>query len=320
MSSVKTLTRLLSDVEVKPKKLIPQVIISTDSRRGLREYMEDVVEVAELSESRLALVICDGHGGDKAAKFACKKIVQRLSSLASTDWNVAKVVKDTSDEWDVLCLQKLGAVRYPSTLDERSRLFSGPQAQTYTREGWHAGTTVVAVVLDVIGKRGVLVNLGDSRGVWKEFVKKRSRLRTTTDHNPSEDDLGPLGGVIIHRSDDVPRINGDLAVGRALGDNSAELMGTIVHDAVVKEFTWTNGPLRVVLASDGLWDVLGNSEVMKVRTGGVPRSESDMSMPNAKTMVDAAVRLKSGDNITVGVIDVYYPTAERCINLRVSSS
>lgn len=276
------------------QKRVPNVAVTTASHIGQRQYMEDFIEVCEVADARIAMVVCDGHGGERAARFAVHRITQALRTLDRNSWDLVGVIQSVSTEWDRQCLERLGAREYPRNAADRAALFANASlTAAYESEGWSSGTTVVAVLLDVINKRGVMANLGDSRGVWKAFSVERSRVRSTRDHTPKLTDLGPLGGTVIHRSNDVPRINGDLAVGRALGDNAPSLMGSVNHGAVQKQFAWDSQELRVVLATDGAWDVINNPEVVL--------------MKSASEVVDKALQRKTADNVTVGMIYVTYP-------------
>lgn len=270
-------------------KKVCNVIISQESLQGARDYMEDFVSVKQLSKNRILMVVCDGHGGSRCAKYTCHAFCEHMSKYPDEDLETC--LGQVSHSWDNMCLTRLKG-DYPQTVEEREELFRKVPTSYYTDE-LHSGTTVVAVLLDLPNQRGHLLNLGDSRMLWKDYGVNRSRLKSTRDHKPDEKDLGPLGGKVTRQQNDNPRVNGDLAVGRAMGDNTRDLMGTIKHDADVKEFTWTGrNHFRVVLASDGVWDVLSNSTVMKMDT--------------AEDVVQASLRAGSQDNVTCGMIDVHY--------------
>lgn len=280
--------------------------ITTDSRKGLREYMEDEVSVVELNDGRIGIVICDGHGGGLCSKYTCSEISNKMNKLKDGEWGLGTIIEQVSNEWDKLCLQKLKTTKYPTTPQEREILFASKELrQQYEQDGYHSGTTVVAALIDPHTKVGVMANLGDSRCIWKDFGRNKGRLRSTKDHTPSENDLGPLGGEIIKERNDVPRINGDLAVGRVVGDNSQELMGSVLHIPVVTKIKW-NGNFRLVLASDGLWDVLKNSKVMKYK--------------NATNLVDAAMKAGTRDNVTAAVLNIIYDDSRNTNLIRIHSS
>ena len=59
--------------------------------------------------------------------------------------------------------------------------------------------------------------------------------------------------------DGIRRVNGDVATGRGIGDNTEDLMGTLKDDADVIEQTY-EPPLRMVVGTDGLWDGIPSKE------------------------------------------------------------
>lgn len=94
------------------------------------------------------------------------------------------------------------------------------------------------------------------------------------------------------------RVNGNLSVSRAIGDGPDKKFVTSDADVVCHEMDGTED--YVVIACDGLWDVLSGLQVMRcvynyLSTGG--------SKPGvAKALVEAACKEGSTDNITVIVI------------------
>ena len=68
-------------------------------------------------------------------------------------------------------------------------------------------------------------------------------------------------------------------------------------------------PLRVVLASDGLWDVIGADEAMDMVSHGPGESDSNTGLLQTATAVtlEAERRTKDtlrGDNITIVIVDL----------------
>lgn len=256
--------------------------------------MEDVIQVVHMDDHRLAMILCDGHGGSRCAEFVCKSLSKMVQKLKT--WEIDEAIATVSKKWDKMCMTELKCRVYPKTLEDRTQAFKHVQPESkYFQDELHSGTTVVVCIMDPIAKLGIMANVGDSRGIWKAIGPTRTRLQSTRDHTPNTSDLGPLGGDIVHQEDDVPRINGDLAVGRALGDNTPELMGTIKHDPVTFRFSWPATHLRIVLASDGVYDVLSNAEVIKA-------ASSD-------AIVSASLKKGSQDNVTAGLIQVIYHDA-----------
>lgn len=107
------------------------------------------------------------------------------------------------------------------------------------------------------------------------------------------------GGFVAHG-----RVNASLAVSRAIGDGylkrpeqKADLVSTTPH---VSSQILTQDDQFVVIASDGLWDVLTYDEVYSMTC--------DLKIQNkkpdyvSKELVQRALALKSRDNVTALVI------------------
>lgn len=77
------------------------------------------------------------------------------------------------------------------------------------------------------------------------------------------------GGNIV--DDDVPRVCGVLAVTRAFGNNT--IKSTVNAEPELSEHAITPDLEYVVIASDGVWDVLSNEDVVRSQLE-VPAIES----------------------------------------------
>ncbi|XP_056849248.1 protein phosphatase 2C 3-like [Raphanus sativus] len=112
-----------------------------------------------------------------------------------------------------------------------------------------------AVVSVVTPEKIVVANCGDSRAV---LCRNGKPVPLSTDHKPDRPDkldrIQEAGGRVIYW--DGPRVLGVLAMSRAIGDNylkpyvSSEPEVTVTDRTEEDEF--------LILASDGLWDVVTN--------------------------------------------------------------
>ena len=118
------------------------------------------------------------------------------------------------------------------------------------------------------------------------------------DHKPSREDeakrIHELGGKVVLWGQ--WRVQGILAVSRSFGDVSLKPYVTAEPEVMEKDITPDD--LYLVLASDGLWDVMTNDAVARFM----------MNMSNfsevARELCYEATILGSSDNITVVVIDL----------------
>jgi serine/threonine protein phosphatase PrpC len=101
----------------------------------------------------------------------------------------------------------------------------------------------------------------------------------------------------------VLRVNG-LAVSRSIGDKSCKLQGVgqiiATPEYATKKLNSDNHFL--ILASDGLWDVIDNEEAIAIVNNGL-RNKTLLN-DIAKTLQTAAIKKGSGDNITVCVVQL----------------
>jgi serine/threonine protein phosphatase PrpC len=115
------------------------------------------------------------------------------------------------------------------------------------------GTTAVAAIIE--NNRLQLVWAGDSRAV---LAKDGKIAFATTDHKPDTERkaIESRGGLVY-----AGRIGG-LAVGRSLGDKQVAQWTS--HEPDIKEFNLDDGYDFVILACDGVWDVLSNEDAVNL--------------------------------------------------------
>ena len=242
--------------------------ISHATRQGGREYQEDVVGVLKLKDGRTLIWVCDGHGGARCAQYITRFLQahgeKHLSKKHRED--LMGLVVNANAAWTQECLKALGVSRPPGDAEERRVLFevtaTAKVREAYERKGLESGSTIALLLVDPVQCRAYWTHVGDSRVVCKPLGQ--GHLRATQDHKPNRKDLGPAGGSITRSKNDVPRINSDIAVGRALGDNTSTLWSSLRQDPHEQlEVSWPRAwTIRFVVGSDGIFDVLSNEEVI----------------------------------------------------------
>lgn len=242
--------------------------------KGRRPYMEDrhlvVTNILEKSDVSLYGVF-DGHGGAAASQYC----VDYLSSIIN------------DSPFNLLQKPKQALTHTFKTLDQR--FLEKAHAQKLDD-----GTT--AIVALFIGTSVQVANTGDSRAI---IVRKNGQtMPLSRDHKPDRNDerdrIARLGGSVVHWG--VWRVEGILAVSRAIGDRM--LKEYVIPDPELVEWKVSTEDMYLVLATDGLWDVLDEAEVgkilLKVRT----------AQEGSEILTQKAFELGSQDNVTVLVIDV----------------
>ncbi|KAK6145393.1 hypothetical protein DH2020_022213 [Rehmannia glutinosa] len=180
-------------------------------------------------------------------------------------------------------------------------------------------TAVVAVVTT---DKVVVSNCGDSRAV---LCRNGVAIPLSVDHKPDRPDelnrIQEAGGRVIFW--DGPRVLGVLAMSRAIGDNYLKPYVISEPEVTITERTAEDECL--ILASDGLWDVVSNETACGVarmclqsrKPPSPPRSPgNDITVTEAgessdKACSDASILLTklalarhSTDNVSVVVVDL----------------
>jgi len=155
------------------------------------------------------------------------------------------------------------------------------------------GCTATCVLF--IGDKGYVAHVGDTR---LAIIRDGMLRRLTIDHRPTNKEeaaaVRARGGMILFIGG-PPRVNGMIAITRALGDR--ELHDALTCEPDVSPVSMTLGSDDVlVLACDGLWDSVGDDAVENIVL-----NEPD-PLKAAEALRNLAYNKGSGDNISVMVI------------------
>ena len=160
---------------------------------------------------------------------------------------------------------------------------------------YHDGSTgIVAIVRD---KKVLVANVGDCRAL---IVSGGRPIQMSIDQKPTNPEeqkrIAAFGGTVVYCMG-VARVNRVLAVSRAFGNRT--LRQVIRPDAEMMQRELTKDDDYLVMASDGLWDVMKNKDVCDYcyspYTHGNPQVISD-------ELVQAALMRGSMDNVTCIVV------------------
>ncbi|GKY94439.1 hypothetical protein MPSEU_000409700 [Mayamaea pseudoterrestris] len=156
-------------------------------------------------------------------------------------------------------------------------------------------------------------NIGDSRAVLSR--NKTSIIELTRDHKPNDpleqQRIERVGGTIVwHGSIDrhgnpVPgtgvwRVNGNLALARAIGDRSERPAVTSEPELSIIQLSKDDD--FVIIATDGLWDVMSSCDCVAFVHALIEEAEEMGPVDYdaiAIMLVEEALRRGSYDNITV---------------------
>ncbi|XP_066362066.1 protein phosphatase 2C 50-like [Miscanthus floridulus] len=260
--------------------------------------------------------VFDGHGGAEVANYCRERLQvllrQELRLLGKDLGETSEV--DMKEHWDELftrCFQRLD----DEVSGQASRLVGGVQESRPVAAENVGSTAVVAVVCS---SHVVVANCGDSRVV---LCRGKEPVELSIDHKPDRKDerarIEALGGKVIQWNG--YRVSGILAMSRSIGDRY--LKPFVVPKPEVTVFPRAKDDDCLILASDGLWDVVTNEEACKVArrqiqmwhknnsvTSSLCDGSDESTDPAAQAAADYLMRLalKKGteDNITVIVVDL----------------
>ncbi|KAL6846396.1 hypothetical protein ACP4OV_023844 [Aristida adscensionis] len=267
---------------------------------GRRREMEDAVSVREAFAAPAAgeadggrcdfYGVFDGHGCSHVAD-ACR---DRMHELLAEELGGA--AGERSAAWT-------GAMeRSFARMDAEASAAGGVSSGSCRCDAHkcdHVGSTaVVAVVEDA---RVVVANCGDSRAV---LCRDGAPVPLSSDHKPDRPDelerIEAAGGRVIFW--EGARVLGVLAMSRAIGDGYLKPYVCPVPEVTVTDRA--DGDECLILASDGLWDVVSNEVACEVARACLRRGRDKWCAEAAAMLAKLALAKRSSDNISVVVVDL----------------
>jgi serine/threonine protein phosphatase PrpC len=255
--------------------------------QGRRESMEDTHVISKMGEARLYGVF-DGHGGDEVSKSLPQMLTNNLlPQINSSNYKNEDLIK------------KLILKVFLEIDNELHRL------------NLESGSTAVLVltIFDYL----YIINLGDSRGILYYYERAKNGAKKgkliaqfiTRDHKPDDIQEKKLvennkGTVEYDEEDDSYRVNGYLAMSRAFGDFDLKYKDTKMLNkgpvSIIPDITVFKCDKKkkyyIVLASDGLWDVVSNQRCLGFL-------DQFGTQTGCKFLVKEAYDKESWDNICV---------------------
>ena len=295
------------------------LIFGAAQAKGMRPYMEDrhiIVEAmvprgssgAPMQDDTLRsyAAVYDGHNGTLAADHAA----DRLHLILATEPALRTCTGEGPPAVAFRESERMSAAL--------THAFEATDKEILNRcrtERVRGGATGVAVLR--VGRTLYAAHCGDSRAV---MCRAGEPLRLTEDHKPNlpreRKRVEDLGGrvdfarcwrVIVDPGDGRPASG--LAVSRSFGDpDFKEPLHLVTATPDVMSERLTPEDSFVILASDGLWDVLSDKEACRVVAAKLgaeePFDEQAARMAAtvaAQALVDAALDAGTMDNITAVV-------------------
>ncbi|XP_050141559.1 probable protein phosphatase 2C 76 isoform X1 [Malus sylvestris] len=248
------------------------------SFRGKRATMEDFydVKMSKIDGQMVCLFgIFDGHGGSRAAQYLKEHLFDNLMKHPQFMTDTKLAISESYQQTDADFLDS--------------------ERDTYRDDGSTASTAVL------VGNHLYVANVGDSRTV---ISKAGKAIALSEDHKPNRSDerkrIENAGGVVMWAG--TWRVGGVLAMSRAFGNRM--LKQYVVAEPEIQDQVVDDDFEFLVLASDGVWDVLTNEVAVEVaKTEEEPEAA-------ARKLTAVAFCRGSADNITCIVVKFQHDKAE----------
>jgi len=259
------------------------------SAQGIRPTMEDEdimiddLPILHLPDLRISWFGCyDGHGSFECSNFVKKHLHRNFLHSMSASSNVSvdtiknafiNAFKETDNEFEKFANQR----------------------------GISQNVGSVVIVVAIINDFLFCANLGDARAVLSSGGNTIDLSRDMKPNVPEETErIKKFGGQVINN-----RVNGRLAVSRAIGDfefKSAGLVSNVPEirmirrDQVNDEF--------IVMACDGLYDVMSSNEVVEFVRDRIRRNPeaADPNQIAVDLVTESIMKRNTSDNVTVMII------------------
>ncbi|KAJ1430118.1 hypothetical protein SESBI_07902 [Sesbania bispinosa] len=288
------------------------VAVSLDEETGVGSGPKpSTVDLQQLPQEKTAMThffgVYDGHGGSQVAKYCRDRIHLALSEEIEfvKEGLINGSIKDgCQDQWRKAftnCFLKVDA-------EVGGKVNNEPVAPETV------GST--AVVALISSSHIIVANCGDSRAV---LCRGKEPMALSVDHKPNRDDeyarIEAAGGKVIQWNGH--RVFGVLAMSRSIGDRY--LKPWIIPEPEVRFLPRAKDDECLILASDGLWDVMTNEEVCDLARKRILLwyKKNGLELPSergegidpaaqaaAEYLSNRALQKGSKDNITVIVVDL----------------
>ncbi|KMZ62216.1 Protein phosphatase 2C [Zostera marina] len=261
---------------------------------GRRKEMEDAVSILPRFCPKLGyhfFAVFDGHGCSHVA-VSCKN---RMHELVAVELESASAAGDDG-EWKGLMERSF--FNMESELLNQSGGADGVECkinckcQPQSINCDYVGSTAVVAVLTP--EKLIVANCGDSRAL---LCRGGVPTPLSIDHKPDRPDelqrIHEAGGRVIYW--DGARVLGVLAMSRAIGDNL--LKPYVISEPEVTVTERMEDDEFLILASDGLWDVVSNKMACEVVRVCLRDNRS-------KKTIAVAAETESNANATNNVVEI----------------
>ncbi|XP_017243152.1 protein phosphatase 2C 50 [Daucus carota subsp. sativus] len=259
--------------------------------------------------------VYDGHGGSQVADYCRDRIHLALAEefeLVKEHLHIESVANNWQEQLENAFLRCFRRVDMEVAGVDPGNA-NGEERNLEPIASDAVGST--AVVTLICSTHIMVANCGDSRAV---LCRGKESLALSLDHKPGRHDerkrIEAAGGMVIYW--DELRVSGVLAMSRSIGDRY--LAPYVISDPEMMFVPRTKEDECLILATDGLWDVVKNEEACDLarkrihlwhkRNGSMLTSSGEVSgsaaQDAASFLSQLALQRGSKDNISVIVVDL----------------
>jgi len=281
------------------------------SMQGWRIEMEDahsaVIGLPEIGDNVSWFAVFDGHAGSRVSAHCSTHLLECI--MATDEFRDSLKKEHVLSEEELMDKVKSGILSGFLELDEKLRKI--PEVANGEDK---SGTTAVAAL--ITEKYVIFSNCGDSRGVLSSRAEGgvSKPALCTLDHKPSNpperERIMNAGGNVM-----IQRVNGSLAVSRALGDfeyknvegkSPTEQLVSPEPEFYVKSRDKESDEF-LVLACDGVWDVMTNEDICSFISDRMRVTDDLEAIANE--VIDTCLHKGSRDNMSI--IIIAFPAAPK---------
>ncbi|CAI9103470.1 OLC1v1001953C1 [Oldenlandia corymbosa var. corymbosa] len=267
------------------------------SKRGEKGVNQDSCIVWEefgCQEDMMFCGIFDGHG--QWGHYVAKCVRESMPSSLLCNWQEAVAESALEPQIDVELEKKFSSFNIWKSSYFKTCAAVDQRLKTQRKfDSFNSGTTALTIVRQ--GDFIFVANVGDSRAVLATTADDGNLVAVPLTHDfkpnlPQETERITKSGGRVFCLDDEPGVHRvwlpdeespGLAMSRAFGDYCVKDFGLISVPEVTQRHI-TSDDQFVVLATDGVWDVISNQEAVQIVSSIPDRAKA------AKSLVECAAR------------------------------
>ena len=244
-----------------------------EKNQQFNEKMEDFILIKhpflDIENNHLSLfAVFDGHGGEYVSQYLKENFCEFLKKTINSKYNsrFTQILKESMENID-------------KNFDNSEK----------AKQCGSTGTIVV------VNNRNIYcANVGDSKCY---YINENEAIQLTEDHNCTnkvEVDTLKSKGVAVF----MGRVFGSLNLTRSFGDTEFKKDGITSTPYIKKIFSDKNDVKYLIIASDGIWDVVDNKTLFQISK----ELKEGTSEEFCNNLVNYALKNNSSDNISCIVI------------------